>query len=160
MTTARVKHRNYVPYGWIAIEFCNVDFFGSDAERFGSAWRKITYAKYDQVQPEIERIQKHIVKCEEKIGIIGQELNQLRRWWRFWKTPEENELLQKKSLIMHDIMEARARKKFLQRDMFYKARELVCKAEHFLTENGFILTSTSSDGNGCVTHTDLWVKIE
>lgn len=160
MTTARVKHRDYVPYGWFAIAFCNVNFFGNDAEHFDSAWRRIVYAKYDQVQPEIKRIKKHITECEEKIGIIGRELNQLRRWWRFWKTSEENELLQKKSMLMQDIMEAKARNDLLQRDMFYKARELVCEAEHFLKENGFILTGTSSNGNECVTHTDLWTKIE
>lgn len=160
MTTARVKHRDYIPYGWVAIEFCDVDFFGNDAERFDSAWREITYAKYDQIQPEIKRIQKHIAECDEKIGAIEQELNQLRRWWRFWKTPEENELLQKKSLLTQDIIEARERNDFLQKDMFYKAKELVCKAEHFLKENGFILTNTSSDGNECVTHTDLWTKVE
>ena len=33
-TTCRVKHRDYVPYGYIAIEFCRVEFTGKDWKKY------------------------------------------------------------------------------------------------------------------------------
>lgn len=158
MTTARVEHREYVPFGWIAVKFCDVDFFGDEAEFFESMWREIEYKKYNQVTLEIKRVQSRIEECRAEIDTIEHKLKQVKRWWRFWKTAEEKELKRKQSMFFQNIQKAKAEKDSLERNMFYKAKELVQKAENFLKENGFILTNVSSNGNECITYTDLWTR--
>lgn len=158
MTTARAKHRDYVPFGWIPVEFCKVDFFGDEAESFDSMWREIEYKKYNQVAPEIKRVKSRIAECVAEIDTIERKLEQVKRWWRLWKTAEEKELKQKQSMLFHNIQEAKAEEDSLKSDMFYEAKKIVLKAENFLKENGFVLTNASSNGNECITYTDLWTK--
>lgn len=40
-TTAIVKHRDRVPYGWIAIKFCSVEFLGPLARELDNKWHDI-----------------------------------------------------------------------------------------------------------------------
>ena len=61
-------------------------------------------------------------------------------------------------MFFQNIQKAKAEKDSLERNMFYKAKELVQKAENFLKENGFILTNVTSNGNECITYTDLWTR--
>lgn len=158
MTTARVKHRDYIPPGWLAIEFCDVDFVGDEAEFFDSMWKKIEYKKFDRDMPNLEHVESCINKYMAEIDTIGYELKQIKKWWKFWKSAEEKYLEQKQSLLIQNIEKAKAERDILENNMLYEPAELVFRVEKFLKENGFILKSTSSSNDGCVTYTDLWTK--
>lgn len=158
MTTARVIYRNYVPYGWIALEFCDVDFSGSNSESLDSMWRKIKYKRYDEAKIKIKRLQDDIVKYKEKVNMIDQELLRTKKWWRFWHTSSEKVLLKQREVLIENIRGAIKNQDSLDENKFYGASELVYKAKKFLKENGFVLSHTSSSGTECITHTDLWTK--
>lgn len=44
-TIAKMEYRNYVPYGWIAIEYCNLEFIGYNANELTDKWCEIKYDK-------------------------------------------------------------------------------------------------------------------
>ncbi len=79
MTTARVKYRTFVPFGWIAVEFCNVDFFGDDAELLNGMWKEIEYEKYNTVKFSVDRIQTKIKLHEVELDKIRQRIKETKK---------------------------------------------------------------------------------
>lgn len=153
-TTAIVEHRDYVPYGWFAIEFCDVKFLGPNSDELDDQWHKIEYKKYDEKKLLInerevckDNLLKQIEKFKEKIN---------RPWYRFWYNSEEKELIKKIEILEEEIAECDAEIEELEDDKFYSATEKVRMAEEFLTEKGFVLHNHSSSGEECVTHKDIW----
>ena len=41
MTTVKMKYRTYVPYGWIAVEFCDLKFFGENEKNVSGTYSKL-----------------------------------------------------------------------------------------------------------------------
>ena len=66
-TTCRIEHRDYVPYGWIAIEFCDVEFMGKNAKQYEREWHDIEFVKLRKREKEIENI-------DSTLQIIAEEL--------------------------------------------------------------------------------------
>ncbi len=157
MTTARVEYRDYVPYEWISFRFCDVKFYGDEADRFDAKWREIRYGRLRKNMPKIDYAYNQIHEDKEELDAVERRLKEIKRWWRFWGSAEERELKQKQKQLVRRIREAKEKAKSLGTDSLYKIRELVDKLEKFLNENGFVLTSTDSRGE-CVVHTDLWTK--
>lgn len=159
MTTARLKYRNYIPYGWIAIEFCDVTFFGDNASSFEREWYKIKYDKCDKCKSEINDLEKRRKSREEKRKSIMREIKCMkdnRQWWRFWRNDSEKELEKKLFEATCDIRRINSRIESIEEGMFYSTTELIRKAETFLNQSGFVLKSTSTSGSECETHTDIW----
>ncbi len=153
-TTAIVKHRDRVPYGWIAIKFCSVEFLGPLARELDNKWHDIEFKKYRQNKVKIEECQKQKQICENKIKDFQKQIN--RPWYRFWYNAEEKEKLAKIKILENDIMNCDAEIAELEEDNFYDASEKLSMAKKFLTEHGFVLNSTSAAGDECITHTDIW----
>lgn len=36
MVTAEMKYRTYVPYGWVAIMFCDIDFYNDTNNKYSN----------------------------------------------------------------------------------------------------------------------------
>ena len=54
-TTAKVEHRDYVPWNYIALRFCHVNFYGFRAEEMKQKWEDIEnkrYQKYNSIYKE------------------------------------------------------------------------------------------------------------
>lgn len=159
MTTARLKYRNYVPWGWIAIEFCNVEFFGDNADLFRRKWHDIEYAKYDKCKAKMNALKEELDANEKQRKSISQELKELQQaapWWQIWETDKERALKMQLSEIDADITKIEINMSVINSDKFYDVQTIINKAESFLEENGFVLRNTDTAGNECVTHTDIW----
>lgn len=158
MTTVKMKYRTYVPYGWIAVEFCDLKFFGENEKIYERAWHKIKFAKYNEKEKQIYVYKEKIENINNKIKEIEDKIKNIRseKWWRFWKTDEQKELehecfeLNKSRHICETNIEK------CEKERFYSASELVSKANRFLRENGFVLTSSTKNGDECTTTTDVW----
>ena len=159
MTTAWVKHRDYVPDDWVAIEFCNVEFFGDNADFFSKKWRDIEYEQYQKLKPKTDDLKERKKLLKKERNSVKAQLNNSKRWWKFWKGKIEKELNGRLSEINQSIEEIKSELTQIENNMFYEAYTLVRKGEKFLSENGFVLKSTNSHGNECVTHTDIWELI-
>ena len=89
-----MKYRTYVPYGWIAVEFCDLKFFGENEKIYERAWHKIKFAKYNEKEKQISVYKEKIKNIDNKIKEIENKIKNIRskKWWRFWKTEEQKEL--------------------------------------------------------------------
>lgn len=155
-TTAIVEYRDHVPYGWFAVEFCDVKFLGPNSDELDDMWHKIEYKKYDEKKLLINERKVCKDNLLKQIEKFRSQIN--KPWYRFWHNSEEREKLAKIRILEKEIMDCDAEIEELEEDRFYSAIEKVAKAEVFLTEQGFILHSSSSSGDECVTHKDIWYR--
>lgn len=177
-TTCKVKHRDYVPYGWIAIEFCEVDFMGKDAKLYENEWHEIKFAKYDKREKEIKEIEeelKSIKKAAEDIAKqeirLEYEIRNLRKklpiFKRLFKGDTE-EIKDKKAELEKIINTKNCKiknyyvltelKKDLDEDKFYSQSELMRKIERYLKDKGFRIINSSQSGGECKEQIDIWQK--
>lgn len=159
MTTVRIKYRDYVPNDWLAIEFCRVEFFGDNKDFFSKKWDAIEYEQYRKLNPKADDLEEQKKLLKRERDSIETQLNNSKHWWKFWKDKGEKELNGRLSEINQAIKEIKSELKQVKNNMFYDASTLIRKAEKFLSENGFVLKSSNSSGNECVTHTDIWELI-
>lgn len=154
-STATVKHRDHVPYGWIALEFCSVNFAGPRADELGEAWRKIEYSKLHDTEAKIKKLEGRVEAFELDKKILKTNAHK-KPWYYFWKTKEEKELAQKLDEYDDKIYQLQRQIEKLEKEKFFDSYTLRHKAEKFLEEHGFYLHSTSSSGDECVTHTEIY----
>ena len=155
-TTAKVKHRDYVPWGWIAIEFCDVSFYGARAKELEEKWRNIEFSKYHEQKPIVERCELEKSVLQEEIKELQKKLKNSKKWYRPWYTKEEKQFIcfiDEKNKAIWNLDEKIS---VAKDNMCYEAATLKRKAEQFLKNNGFVLSNTTAAGNECVTYTDIW----
>lgn len=156
MTTARVKYRDYVPYGWIAVEFCDVYFYGDKANELSLRWHAIKYEKYYKQKSKINNLLVIKEDYEAQKTDIGKDLKQSEDWWRFWNNKQERKLKCKIKELNQKISEIDSEIRSIQSDKYFEVSTLIRKAERFLDDNKFVLKSSNSSGTECITHTDIW----
>jgi len=155
-TTAKIKHRDYVPWGWIAIEFCDVEFYGARAKELEKEWHEIEFAKYHEQKPIAENYKTQKYQLEKEIKDIQKQLKESKKWYRFWYNKDEKNLIHLINEKSTTIKNLEVKIESVESDMFYKASTLLRKVEHFLKNKGFVLTNTTAAGDECVTYTDIW----
>lgn len=156
MTTARVEYRNHVPYGWIAIEFCDIRFFGDKATEFNIKWANIKYEKSRRQQSKIDALLVLKKNYETEKANAAKDLKHSKDWWRFWNNKYEQGLKCKIKELNQSIKEINLEIQSIQSDKYYEVFTLIRKAEKFLDDNKFVLKSSNSSGSVCITHTDIW----
>lgn len=177
-TTCRVEHRDYVPYGYIAIEFCNVKFMGKDKRKYEKEWNNIEFKKLNQREEEIKEINEKLKTINEEIKTlldlennIEEEIKEMRKklsiFARLFKGDTE-EIKDKKNVLklliyaidckINKYNELIALKNNLDEDKFYSQSELMCKIERYLEDNGFRIINSNQSGGECKTQTDIWQK--
>jgi hypothetical protein len=154
-TTAKVEHRDYVPFGYIAIKFCNVSFSGDNAEKLDDEWHAIKFDKCQKIEEQVEVLNCKKNKLAQEMTELCNKRDNVNKVLLFFKSQEEKDLDNKILEIDRKIFSIDQQIEKINDDKFYSATELVNKAERFLNEHGFILDSCSSYGE-CVTKTDIW----
>lgn len=176
-TTCRVEHRDYVPYDYIAVEFCHVKFMGKDSKKYEKEWNNIEFEKYHQREKEIEDIDKELKTITKKIKMlleltndIEKEIKKMRKkisfFRRLFKSTEEIKNKEKKIEILTNSIgyniiqysELIDLKNNLDEDKFYSQSEIMYKIERYLEDNGFRIINSSQSGGKCKTQTDIWQK--
>lgn len=156
MTTARVKYRNHVPYGWIAVEFCDVRFFGDKATELNLKWENIKCEKSRKQQYKIDNLLVFKKNCEIEKANAARDLKQSKDWWRFWNNKYEQGLKCKIKELNQSIKKINLEIQSIQTNKYYDVFTLIHKAEKFLDDNKFVLKSSNAAGSECITYTDIW----
>ena len=160
-TTAKVEHRDYVPDDWIAIEFCNVDFYGFRAKEMEEKWHDIerkVNAKYDSLYEENET---KIQSLYNQANAIRKQVKASKPFYRFWYNKQEKEMLSKANKLLYQAYELEEEnEKIRENEDEDKVYECHREIEKILKQHGFVLTSTSSKGKGCVTKIEIWTLEE
>lgn len=135
--------------------FCSVDFAGPRSEELSSAWRKIEYSKLHETEAKIKELEEHVEMFELDKKILKTNTPK-KPWYCFWTTKEDKELAKKIDECDSRIRQLQIQIEKLDKEKFFDVHTLHRKAEKFLEENGFYLHNTSSSGDECVTHTDIY----
>lgn len=158
MTTARVKHRDYVPYGWIAIEFCEVEFFGKRARELEEEWNKIKSERYNKYDRVVKALEFKKNKAQKEINELSDSIKKSKPWYRPWYNKTEKEILAKINKLIKDIDGFNDGIKNNGDMRFFAQSEEKRNIENLLERSGFVLTDTTAAGDECVTYTDIWTS--
>lgn len=153
-TVCELKYRDYIPYGWIAIEFCHLNFMGDSEYTYRNMWDAIAYDKFYKSEEEIKQLR-------EQADVLRAEYESL---------PDDRTFFQKligsrntpncklKDEIDSEINAIGEQLAGLGENRFYKSSELVVKAHIFLKEHGFLITNHSVGGDELKTHYEIWTR--
>lgn len=158
MTTARVRHRDYVPYGWIAIEFCEVEFFGTRARQIEEEWKKICNERYNKYNNLVEALKFKKNKAQQEIDKLSGELKESKPWYRPWHNKTEKDIIKKIDELIENINGLDRSIKRNEDMRFFAQSEKKRNLENLLKRSGFVLTNTAAAGDECVTYTDIWTS--
>lgn len=159
-TIATLKYRDYVPHGWIAAEFCNLEVMGvrdSIVKSVDNEWNDVKFEKYDKIKEEIAALEAQKVLLNAEADDLDAKYKSSKKWYRFANATEKawkNSAAMKRS----EIDQIDSKIQALDDDKFFTASELKRRAHDLLVRHGFVLINTSSSGNECVTHTEVWHK--
>lgn len=159
-TTAKVEHRDYVPWNYIALKFCHVNFYGFRADEMNKKWNAITNKRYNEYESIYKENEIKIQSLRTQADDIYKRVKESKPFYRFWYNKAEKEMLadaQKLSIQAYELEEEN--KKVKEKRLFdnYECRR---KIEDLLQQNGFVLTHTASEGERCVTRTEIWTLEE
>lgn len=159
-TTAKVTHRDHVPLWWIAVEFCHVNFYGFRADEMKRKWDAIEnkrYQEYDSIYKENEI---KIQSLRTKADTIYKRLKESKPFYRFWYNKAEKEMLAEAQELSNQAYELEEENEKVEKKKFFDSFDCRMKIEALLQQNGFVLTHTSSEGEECVTKTEVWTLEE
>ena len=159
-TTAKVEHRDYVPWGWIAIEFCHVKFYGFRADVMRKKWDAIENERYQKYNPIYEANEIKIKSLRSQSATIYKQVKESKPFYRFSYNEAEKEMLANAHKLSKQAYELDKENEELGPKRFFNVYECHGKIEELLQQNGFVLTHTSSDGEECVTKTEVWTLEE
>ncbi len=159
-TIATIKYRDYVPHGWVATEFCDLEVMGvrdSIVKSVDNEWHAVKFEKYDKIKEQIATLEAQKVLLNAEAAELDAKYKSSKKWYRFANATEKswkNSAAMKRSEIYKIDSQIQA----LDNDKFFTASELKRKAHDLLVRHGFVLINTSSAGDECVTHTEVWHK--
>lgn len=146
-TTAKVVYRSHVPFGWIAIPFCRVEFYGPLKKEMEETWKSIENLEIKQYK---RSVQERVNKAES----IYKQIKSNKPFWRFWYNRNEKNMIQQADKLL--IEAARIEDEVLNGQSFGSIYKYRHELENFFQRYGFVLTHTSSAGTECITHTEIW----
>ena len=159
-TTAKVEHRDYVPWGWIAIEFCDVNFYGFRAEEMERKWSAIKNKRYDKYDSLFKQNETQIKDWRNAASAIRNQVKRSKPFYRFLYNNTEKDLLATADKLSSQANKLEAENQEVKNKRFFGVYECHRKIEDLLQQNGFVLTHTSSGGEKCVTKTEVWTREE
>lgn len=176
-TTAKIEHRDHIPYGWIAIKFCHVNFYGFREKEMTKKWEDIKNERYYKYAPLYEQNETKIQNLRNQIAEIYAEIESLmdskpsKPFYRFWYNKAEKEKISDINKLSDELSKQANEMTFeankLEKEnkeigdkRFFEVYECHRIIENLLNENGFVLTHTSSEGEKCVTKTEVWTLEE
>ena len=155
-TTAKVEHRDYVPRGWIAIEFCDVDFYGFRAEEMERKWLEIRSRRYDEYNDVFEYNEAKIKSLRSSATTLREQAKKSKPFYRFWYNASEKNLLSTADNLSRQANELEQKNEEIGNNRFFGVYERHRKIEELLQQNGFVLIMTSSKGEECIVETEIW----
>ena len=170
---AKLEHRDYVPWGWLAFKFSNLEFSGVAADEYERAWRDSDFCERKRkISLEEFHLNRSLKQKQEQLENIQLEKSEFEKYKPFFwhcifrtKTWQIylnglNHLIQEMNTLTDIIQEKKQqlkdldeldKKKFGQARIYYEQKK-------FLERQNFHLSQYNSHGDECVTITEIWVK--
>lgn len=172
-TTATVTHRDSVPYGCLAYEFCDVEFSGYRSSEMIQKWRDITHKRFNEYNSIYEENKINIQNLHNQLNTIQTQIKTLinskptRPFYRFWYNKDEkekvleinkslNELSKQKKELLSQIHKLEKQNEVVKAQRYFDFYECYEEITFFLRQNGFVLTDVSYNRNRYVPDTDIF----
>lgn len=155
-TTATIKHLDYVPSGWFALEFCKVYFYGFRAEEMKKKLEDIEKARYNEYNFIYEKNQIKIQNLRDKSNTIYKKVSESKPFYRFFYNKVERSLLAQAQTLDILASQLEEKNKNVKVKRFFDFYEYHRKIEELLNQNEFIPVNTYFTGEGCVIKTEIW----
>lgn len=159
-TTAKVRHRDYIPFGWIAVKFCNVDFYGFRAKEMTEKWSDITNKRFIAYYSLYEENETKIKNMRDKARGLNEQVKSSKPFYRFWYNKAEKEMLSEAKELSIQANQLEEKNEKIRHQCFFDVYECHRKIENLLQQNGFVLTSIASEGDRCITEIEIWTLDE
>lgn len=162
-TTCLFKYRTHVPYGWIAVTFCSMDFSGYNSDYYQRKYRDLAYGNKKEVGRHMRQFKSDNKHDEESLKQKRTVLENLKNEknpfnpiintyrWRLWREQQREKI----SDTEKDIKTLENR---LDNELENEDTALKYDCEEFLESNGFVRMSV--DEKECNTYTEMWVRDE
>lgn len=139
-STAKITYRGYVPYGWIAVKFCRIEFSGNDSDIHTRNYHEIEFSELRKYQPTFEQI-------ESQIHVLQKVITDKKRWYHIKKLPEEKEIEELKSKL-----KVTSDKRFKFHTLLYVEFKNYLKKSGFQQESGYVT------GDKCKVENEIYTK--
>lgn len=159
-TTAKVEHRDYIPWGWIAIKFCDVEFYGFRADEMSKKWQKIKSERYEKYDSLCKENEMKIDALRTLASSIRDNVKKSRPFYRFWYNKSEKDMLATAAKYSSEADKLEEENEKVKSNRFFETFECRMKIEELLQQNGFVLTNASSRGEKCITKVEIWTLEE
>ena len=171
-TTATIKHRDFVPYGCRAIDFCDVNFHGYRAAEMTQKWSDIVFERFHKYNPIYEKNDTKIQDLRNQLSTIHSQKKSLiktkpsRPFYRFWYNKDEkekileinkllDELSKQEKELSKQLNKLETENKEIGRKRFFDTTECYDKLTILLHQNKFILTDISCTKQLCRNEPDI-----
>ena len=159
-TTAKIEYRDRVPYGYVALEYCDVTFYGARAREMANKWHATKNERYLKNKALYKQNKVSIKKLQESANAIMKQVKNAKPFYRFWYTrSEKKQILKAKGLLWQANTLIKANKE-LEKKLGFSVRDTYTRVAIHLNQNGFVLTHASSAGEKCITKTEVWTLEE
>lgn len=157
--TAEMEYRDYVGMWEIAVEFCDVDFYGDSNEvgKLKKDWHDIEYADYEAYDALAAKSREEAESLAKELEARDKERSELMFPLCFWRYKTYCELAEKRDLVAEKAEKAQKETKKLEDKRFKSVHQLKKEAKDFLSSNGFVPETVSHNENKNIT-TEIWMK--
>lgn len=155
----RMKYRNHVPYGWIAIEFCNAEFFGDEEEcrRMNSKLNDIVFEKYNANIGKVNAVEDELECLKKEIEQLQREMNENSFFFGLFLNSDGRRCSNRLQTCMDRKDQLEVQLKESRSDLFYSTPEKIRRTTNFLISEGFKFQDKVSSGGECRTYEEVWV---
>ena len=153
-TVCELKYIDCIPYKYVAVEFCHVNFMGDDAELYSKQWCNIEYDKFYKAEDEFQSLRNKLNKLYSEHKSLNDDRTFFQKIIKNYNTPN----WKRKAELDIEINITEKRIIELGRHRFDEASQLVEKTRDFLNNNNFLITSHSANGDRIETHYEIWTR--
>lgn len=156
-TVACIDSRFYVPSGWIAITFCDIDFSGYNSSEFESDIQEDYDKKFD-----IDNLDTLMDECESKIESIKTQINTLENKLQnlsFFAFADKRDTREKIEELEQSLYESNKDKEKIE-NMFPDVYDEYFFYKQWLENHNFIFDSKVCSGDECTRECEKYVRIE
>lgn len=158
---AKLNYRTHVPYGWLAIPYCHITFFEGKGETHWQAMDldvqlgNIIHERYNQVKPDIDRIEANQKAMEDEIKKCDQIMKDSKVLGIFLNS-EGKAARDRRIKLVCAVEQAKEKVKMLRDKTMPSTFEQVNMATKFLANNGFRMVSMVY--KDCNTNEEVWER--
>jgi len=155
MTTANLE---YTPdnYRYMYVKGdCDISFYGKDIKKHEDACHDIKYKKCREVEQQVKTIESKKIKIQTK---LDENLSHVKHKWKIFRSDVEQNHFKESKKLQKEIHYLNTKIEILLRVKYKEPSCLRDLYDSYLKDDGFLITSTSTDTSIRTTKSTIYTK--